>query len=197
MNIPSIDLILTNRPSYFQYSTIFETGLLDFHLLTITEFKTSFQKREPEIIKYRDYKNFNSNKFRSEILICNLNYTDLWTFIETGFNIFNKYAPIKERYVRAKKEPLWPKSFTKQLWKSLRLRNKLLKYRTETNQKKFKPQIKFCKKLLKTTKKSYYSNLDIKKLQITITITPLVIKDLWKVKKLTLFRSSRPGVQLY
>ena len=38
----SIDLILTNRPSYFQRSTVFETGLSDFHLLTTTEFKTSF-----------------------------------------------------------------------------------------------------------------------------------------------------------
>ena len=50
-NPTSIDLILPNRPSYFQRSTLFETGLSDFHLLTITEFKTSFQKREPKIIK--------------------------------------------------------------------------------------------------------------------------------------------------
>ena len=42
--------------------------------------------------------------------------------------------------------------------KKFRLRNKLLKYRTETNQKKFKPQIKFCKKLLRTTKKSDNNN---------------------------------------
>ena len=65
-NPTSIDLILTNRPSYFQCRTVFETGLSDFHLLTITEFETSFQKREPKIIKYSDYKNFDNNKFRSE-----------------------------------------------------------------------------------------------------------------------------------
>ena len=34
---------------------------------------------------------------------------------------------------------------------------------TENNQKNFKHQRNFCKKLLRTTKKSYYSNLDIKK----------------------------------
>ena len=60
-NPTSIELIVTNRPNYFQCSTIFETGLSDFHLLAITEFKTSFQKQEPKIIKYRDYKNFDSN----------------------------------------------------------------------------------------------------------------------------------------
>ena len=50
-NPTSIELIVTNRPNYFQRSTIFEIGLSDFHLLAITEFKTSFQKREPKIIK--------------------------------------------------------------------------------------------------------------------------------------------------
>ena len=58
--------ILTNRRSHFQRSIIFENGLSDFHLLTITEFKTSFQKREPKIIKYREYKNFDINKFTPE-----------------------------------------------------------------------------------------------------------------------------------
>ena len=62
-NPTSIDLILLNRPSYFQHSAVFETDLSDFHLFTITEFKTSFQKREPEIIKYSDYKNFDNNEF--------------------------------------------------------------------------------------------------------------------------------------
>ena len=36
------DMILTNKPSYFQHSNAFETGLSNFHLLTVTEFKTAF-----------------------------------------------------------------------------------------------------------------------------------------------------------
>ena len=55
--------------------------------------KTSFQKREPKIIKYLGYKNF--GKFRSEILKCNFSYADLRTLKEALFNIFNKYAPIR------------------------------------------------------------------------------------------------------
>ena len=55
-NPTSTDLILTNRPSYFQHSTVFDTGLSDFHLLAIREFKTIFQKCELKIMKYRDYK---------------------------------------------------------------------------------------------------------------------------------------------
>ena len=60
---------------------------------------------------------------------------------------------------------------TKQLHKTImkrsRLRNKFLKDITENNQKNYKRETNFCKKLLRTTKKSYYSNPDIKKLQIT------------------------------
>ena len=144
-NPTSIGLILTNRPSYFQRSTVFETGVSDFHLLTITEFKTSFQNREPKVIKYRDYKNFDSNKFRSEILKRNFNYTDLRTFSETGFNQFNKYAPIKRKYVRANEAPFMTKELHKAITKKSRLRNKFLKNRTENNQKNFKHQIIFVK----------------------------------------------------
>ena len=180
-NPTSIDLILTNRPSYFQHSTVFETGLSDFHLLNITEFRTSFHKREPKIIKYRDYKNFD-NKFRSEILKCNFDYTDLRTFKETIFNIFSKYAPTKKRYVRANEAPFMTKELHKAIMKRSRLRNKFLKDRTENNQKNFKLQRNFCKDLLRTTEKSYYSNLDIKKVTDN--------KTFWKT--IILFFTKRP-----
>ena len=151
-NPTSIDLILTNRLSYFQRSTLFGTGLSDFHLLTITEFETSFQRREPKISKYRDYKNFDNKKIRSEILKRNVNYTDLKTFKKTVFNIFNKYAPIKRKYVRANEAPFMNKQPHKAIMKRSRLRNEFLKDRTENNQKNFKRQRNFCKKLLRTTK---------------------------------------------
>ena len=153
-NQTSIDLILTNRPSYFQRSTVFETGLSDFHLLTVTEFKTSFQKRKPKIIKYRHYKNFDNNKFRSEILKHNFNYTDLRTFKETVFNIFNKYASIKRKYLCGNETPFMTKELHKEIIKRSRVRNKFLKNSTGNNQKNFKHRRNFYKKLLRTTKKS-------------------------------------------
>ena len=60
-----IDLILTNQPTL--QPTVLETGLSDFHLLTVTEFKVSFQKCKPHIIIYQDYKNYDNDAFRSEI----------------------------------------------------------------------------------------------------------------------------------
>ena len=31
-----IELILTNRPNYFQQNNVFETGLSDFHMMVVT-----------------------------------------------------------------------------------------------------------------------------------------------------------------
>ena len=62
-----IDLILTNQPTLFQRSAVLETGLSDFHLLTVTKFKISFQKCKAHIITYRNYKNYDNDVFRSEI----------------------------------------------------------------------------------------------------------------------------------
>ena len=76
-----IDLILTNRPNLFQHSSAFDSSLSDFHLLTANKFKMGRQKLKPKIIVYRDYKNFDNAKFRSDI-----------------FNIFNRHAPIKKIY---------------------------------------------------------------------------------------------------
>ena len=62
-----IDLILTNQPKCFHHSKVFEAVLSDFHLLTVTEFKMSFEKLQPKIINCRDYKNFDNEKFWSDI----------------------------------------------------------------------------------------------------------------------------------
>ena len=91
-----IDLILTNRPTYFQLSTVLEIGLSDFHLLTVTEFKTGFTKSKAPIITYRDYNKFNSNTFRYEIQSLCSNEGDLGFFKDSIFRIFNKHAPIKK-----------------------------------------------------------------------------------------------------
>ena len=67
-NPSCIDLILTNKPSYFQMTTVIETGLSDFHKLTVTTLKSSYLKQEPEIFNYRNYKYFNNENFRNDLL---------------------------------------------------------------------------------------------------------------------------------
>ena len=92
---------------------MFETGLFDFHLLTVTKFKMSFQKLQPKIINHTDYKNFDNKKFRSDIWKINLNTTDLEGLMKTVFRIFNKHTPIKRKYIRANEAPFMSKIETK------------------------------------------------------------------------------------
>ena len=83
--------------------------------------------------------------FRSEISNCNFNYTDLRTFKETFFNIFNKDAPIKKRYLHANEAPFMTKELDKAIMKRSGLRIKFLNDRPETNQKNLKLQRNICK----------------------------------------------------
>ena len=75
-----IDLILTNRPTYFQLSTVLDIGLSDFHLL-------------------------NNSTFRSEIQSLCSSEVDLGFFKDSIFHIFIKHAPIKKTYLRANEAP--------------------------------------------------------------------------------------------
>ena len=43
-----IDLILTNKPRSFQHSYVIETGLSDFHKMTVNVMKTFFEKLQQE-----------------------------------------------------------------------------------------------------------------------------------------------------
>ena len=49
----TIDHILTNHPKCFQHSGVYETGLSDFHRLTLTVLKVFHSKQNPKIIQYR------------------------------------------------------------------------------------------------------------------------------------------------
>ena len=70
-NPSCIDLILTNSPRSFQYSSAIETGLSDFHKMIVTVLKTTFQRIPAKIRNYRDYRDFNNDAFR-EFLITDL-----------------------------------------------------------------------------------------------------------------------------
>ena len=54
--------------------------------------------------------------------------------------IFNKYAQIKRKYVRASEASFMTKELHKGIIKRSRLRNKFLKDRTKNNKKNFKLQ---------------------------------------------------------
>ena len=66
-NPSCIDLILTNSHRSFQNTNVFETGLSDFHKMTVSVLKSHFPKQKPNIVSYRSYKRFRNNSFRTEL----------------------------------------------------------------------------------------------------------------------------------
>ena len=82
-----IDLILTNEPSYFQTTTVIETGISDFHKLTVTVLKSSFRKQEPKIFSYRNYKKFNNENFRNDLL-CEISKKVFTTLAVMNLNVY-------------------------------------------------------------------------------------------------------------
>ena len=94
-NLSCIDLMLTN-------SLAIETGLSDFHRMTVTLMKAYSTKLCPKLVNYRDFKKFSNEAFRYE-LITNLshiapNYDD---FMKMVNRVHNRHAPPKKRYIRA------------------------------------------------------------------------------------------------
>ena len=62
----SIDLILTNRKYSFKYTSSYETGFSNHHLI-YTMLKSLFMNPEPKLLNYRDYKNFNFRNFIEDL----------------------------------------------------------------------------------------------------------------------------------
>ena len=62
-----IYLTLTNKKCSLKHSSTFETSLSDHHHLTYSMLKTTFEKEEPKLYKYRDYKKFDSTAFHADL----------------------------------------------------------------------------------------------------------------------------------
>ena len=161
-----IDLILTNVPRSFQTTCVIETGLSDFHLMTLTVMRKSFKKLKPRVINYRSYKHLWIEVIRESVL----GKLSQQTFVNNdyGFEKFcnitlktlDKYAPRRSKHARGNQMPFMTKDLSKNIMKRSRLRNKYLKNNNEENRKLYVKQRNYWFSLLR---KTYYENLDERK----------------------------------
>ena len=142
-----IDLILANQPNCFQQSNVFKTGLSDLHLLTVTEFKMGFQNLPSKTVNYRDYKNFDNEKFRSDISKFFLMLV-IWKVSRIQSSVFLINMPLL-KYIRENEALFMTKELHKAIMKRSKLRNNFLKSKTFSNSKAYTSQRNFCKKLPK------------------------------------------------
>ena len=124
---------------------------------------TSFPKSAPKKIIYRNYKNFNSKSFKSD-LKKQLKYTKPYESFENVFlNILQRHAPLKTKVVSANHAPYMNRILRKAIMKRSELERKYLKNRTNENRIRYKKQKNFCSKLYKKERKKYFSNIELKK----------------------------------
>ena len=163
-----IDLLLTNVSRMFHSTCVIETGLSDFHLMTVTVMRKTFKKLSPRIISYRSCTDFSNEEFR-DCLVNNLsnevfsnNDNGLEKFCKTTMDTLNLFAPIKKKYARGNQMTFMTKDLSKEMMTRSRLRNKYLKDKTEENCLLYTQQRNKCVSLLRKTKINYYGNLNVK-----------------------------------
>jgi hypothetical protein len=163
-NPSSIDLILTNRPRSFQGTVLIETGLSDFHKMTLTVLKMHFEKQTPKIVHYRDYNSFNHDEFRKDVIetlrIFNAEDVDYNIFNINFLKVLNRHAPQKQRYVRSNQSKFMDKELNKAVMKRSRLRNKFIKEKTQASKEAYTKQRNVCTGMVRKKKTTYFSNLN-------------------------------------
>ena len=199
-NPSCIDLILTNNPKCFQSSCVVETGLSDFHKMTVTVMKTTFKKFQPRIIHYRDYKHFQNDRYRDELTpkLSNIdsenNNTRLNEFLSICMDTLDQYAPCKQKYIRGNHLPFMNKTISKEIMKRTRFRNQFLKNRTDENKSRYTKQSNYYVSLLRKTKTQYYRNLDEKNVTdnnaFWKTVKPFLSDKITSKEKITLIKEN-------
>ena len=138
-----------------------------------------FKKQSPNVISYRNYKNFSNDSFRTnlvnEISSNGILEGDLTGFLDACKKSLDYQPPRKKKYTMANHDIFFTKETNKEIMTISRLRNKFLRCRSDENKKAFNEQRNRCVKLVRSVKKTYYSNLSIKDVNDN--------KKFWKIVK--------------
>ena len=125
--------MLTNKPRCFQNTTVFETGLSDFHGLVLTIMKTHIPRLKPKMIRYRSYKKFDPEKFLQDVT--NIDFkadakdADLaYRNLSSAFRkLVDKHAPLKTKVQRGNTAPFMNQQLQKATYTRSRLKKDQIK----------------------------------------------------------------------
>ena len=196
INPSSVDVILTNKSRSFQNSTNIETGLSDFHLMTICTMRSFFPKQIPIVVKYRSYRQYNSVAFNDDLQykLSSMSYNSPYDEFEAVFvETLNKHAPLKEKYIRANNSPFMNKIISKAIMNRSRLKNRFIKIPNDTNRHNYIKQRNYCVNLVRREKKKYYNSLNLRKItdnkKFWTTIKPLFSDKNTSTRNITLIEN--------
>ena len=137
-----------------------ETGLSDFHEMTLTVMKVFYKKQKSTIITYRSFKHSSNEVFMVDIQsrifqVTSENNKLEFDIFKTALNeVIQRHAPIKQRYVRANQAPFINKKINKEIMKRSRLRNKFLNTKSDFDRNAYNKQRNLCVSLIRREKKN-------------------------------------------
>ena len=190
---------MANHPKSFHLSSVFETGLSDFHKLTLTVLKTFHVKHKPKIIHYRNLNHSDNASFRVDLLqelsLENVLPGEFEKVKYISSKVLNIHAPIKEKHVRCNQSPFMSKQLRKAIMTRTRLLNKYRKDDIAGNLFAYKRQRNFCVKLLRKSKNNFYNNLNAKRMtdnrKFWQTIKPNCTDQTLKDERITLVEGDK------
>ena len=148
-----IDLMLTNMKHHFFATHTFETDFIDFHHMIYTILKTQYVKLSPQKVKYRDYRNFKEESFRS-CLIQKLSANRPCDLEHLRISLMPPYLSILHI------NQFLTKPLRREIMKRTRLKNKANRTNSEEDLQKYRKQRNLVVKLNKRAERAYYNDLD-------------------------------------
>ena len=146
INPTCIDLMLTNRMTYFQNTRTIETGLSDVNKMTVTVMKTSFKKHSANVISYGDYKGFSNTLVNEELeyMLFERNFYNASNdnFVDMTMNIVNRMTPLKQKFIRANNSNFMTKGLRQAMMHRSKLKNKFYKLKTESALAEYRKPLK-------------------------------------------------------
>ena len=121
-----IDLILTNRKDRFKNTSFIETRLSDHHHLIYGMLKAKFQRKPPLKQKYRSFKIFSQESFRTDLRsrLFSSHSGCFTSFNSTLVETIEHHAPTKTRLLRDNQKLHVNKHLRKAIMKRSQLKNK-------------------------------------------------------------------------
>ena len=104
--------------------------------------------------------------------------------------VLNRYAPLKEKYIRANNSPFMNKRLSKAVMNRSRLRDKFLNKPTDENRSNYTKNRNYCTGLFRKEKRLYYNNRSVDLLtdnrKFWKAVTPLFSEKYLCTNKITL-----------
>ena len=156
-----------------------ETGLSDFHKLTVSVMKANFLNQVPKILSNRNYKYINNDLFRNELmyeiskigrnlivrannstLMDNTIYKAIIVVRANNSTFINNTIYKAIMVVRANNSTFINNTIYKAIMVRSRIRNKCLKLITIKSRLTYKKQRIYYSSLIRKAKRNFYGNLD-------------------------------------